>query len=234
MNGMLATAFVLGAAGSAHCVGMCGPIALAVPFRGSTPQQRWSSTLLLNGGRLTSYALLGAVVGTFGMGLRLVGLQQVVSIGTGALLLLSILVPGLLERFSPTGRIALALGRGRALLARNLRRTAPEALFFTGMLNGLLPCGLLYAALLGAASAPSASEGALFMAVFALGTWPALFALRMGGSRIDGAWRIRFRRLAPVLVPAMAVLMILRGLGLGIPYVSPSAPITPAEVTACH
>ena len=149
MNPMLFTALVLGVAGSAHCIGMCGPIALAVPSPGPGVGVRLRSTLLLNGGRLMTYVLLGMAIGTFGHGLHLAGLQQVVSIVAGVLLLLSVLVPGLLQRFSPTGRLSMDISRLRSALARNLKRTAPEALFLTGVLNGLLPCGLLYAALLG-------------------------------------------------------------------------------------
>jgi hypothetical protein len=234
MNAMLATAFVLGVAGSAHCVGMCGPIALAVPSPRNTWGARLLSTVLLNGGRLTSYALLGAAIGVFGAGMRLAGLQQVVSIVAGVLLLLSVLVPGLLEQWSPTGRMAMALGGVRGTLAKNLKRTTPEALFFTGMLNGLLPCGLVYAALIGASTMPSPMEGTLFMALFALGTWPALFAVRMSAGFFGPGMRGRLRRLSPVLVSMVALLMILRGMELGIPYVSPAAAPVGAEVTACH
>lgn len=231
---MLATALVLGAAGSAHCIGMCGPIALAVPSPGRGFRARLQSTLLLNGGRLATYVLLGAAIGTFGHGLRLAGLQQVVSIAAGVLLLLSVLIPGLLQRFSPTGRLSIGIARLRSALARNLKRTAPEALFLTGALNGLLPCGLLYAALLGASTNTTAMDGALFMLFFGLGTWPALIALRMGGDMIGDNTRVWLRKVSPVLVSMVAVLMILRGLELGIPYISPGKVMTPAEVTVCH
>jgi len=234
MNPMLFTALVLGVAGSAHCIGMCGPIALAVPSPGPGVGVRLRSTLLLNGGRLMTYVLLGMAIGTFGHGLHLAGLQQVVSIVAGVLLLLSVLVPGLLQRFSPTGRLSMDISRLRSALARNLKRTAPEALFLTGVLNGLLPCGLLYAALLGASTYATATDGALFMLFFGLGTWPALIALRMGGGMIGANARVWLRKASPVLVAVVAVLMILRGLELGIPYVSPGPVTMPAEVTVCH
>jgi len=234
MDPMLASALVLGAAGSAHCIGMCGPIALAVPSPGRGVGARLRSTLLLNSGRLFTYALLGAAIGTFGHGLRLVGLQQVVSIGAGVVLLLSVLLPDLVHRLAPGGPLAMGIARLRGKLAHNLRRTAPEALFLTGVLNGLLPCGLLYAALLGASTNATAADGALFMLFFGLGTWPALIALRMGGGMIGPNARVWLRKASPVLVSVVAVLMILRGLELGIPYVSPGAVVVPAEVTVCH
>lgn len=234
MNALLATAFVLGAAGSAHCVVMCGPIALAVPSSGTGWRARIASTLLMNSGRMMTYAMLGAVFGAFGHGLQLAGFQQGVSIVAGIVLLLSIVVPGALERFSPTGRMALGIGRLRAMLARNLKRTAPEALFFTGVLNGLLPCGLLYSALLGAAAIGSWQLGSLFMILFALGTWPAMLALRLSGAMIGEKLRTPLRRFAPVVVSAMAVLLILRGAELGIPYLSPPPAPVIGTVTACH
>lgn len=232
MTGWMATALVLGVAGSAHCVGMCGPIALAVPSPSNRRWGRWMSTLLLNSGRLATYALLGAAIGVLGLGMQLAGLGRVVSIAGGGLLLLGVTMPGLVERWWPTGRLALGVGRLRGVLARNLRRTAPEALFLTGVLNGLLPCGLVYAALLGAATMASPGEGALFMAAFGLGTWPALVALRMGSGFLGSSARAWLRKVSPVLISAMAVLLILRGLELGIPFVSPG-PMVPHVAAGC-
>ena len=234
MNAMLATAFVLGAAGSAHCIGMCGPIALAVPSPGHGWRARLVSTLILNSGRISTYALVGALFGAFGSGLRLAGLQQGVSVAAGAVLLLTVMIPGLLERWSPTGRLSMLIGRLRGTLARNLERTAPEALFFTGVLNGLLPCGLVYAGAIGAATMGTVAHGALFMVLFGVGTLPALIALRMSGNLIGAHARALLRKASPVLVSALAVLMILRGLELGIPMLSPPPILEPANITACH
>lgn len=234
MNPMLAAAFVLGVAGSAHCIGMCGPIALAVP----SPSSRWSarlwSTLILNSGRLFTYAMLGVAFGAFGAGLRLAGLQQGVSIVAGVVLLLSVALPGMLERWLPQGRLSVFIGRLRSILGRNLRRTAPEALFFSGALNGLLPCGLVYAAAIGSTATGTLSAGVAFMVAFGLGTWPALIALRMGGSLLATDVRQLLRKASPYLVSAVALLMILRGLELGIPFVSPGAITQPLQATACH
>lgn len=234
MNVMLASALVLGAAGSAHCIGMCGPIALAIPSPRSGWRSRAMSTLLLNTGRLTTYALIGAAFGTFGRGAQLAGLQQWVSVLAGGVLLASVIIPGLLEQWSPTSRVSILVGRFRSKLGRNLARTAPEALFLTGALNGLLPCGLVYGAALGATAMGSAPEGALFMAFFGLGTWPALIGLRMSGHMVGTKTRTLLRRASPIIISGMAVLLILRGLELGIPMVSPPPEGTPAAITACH
>lgn len=234
MNAVFLGALVLGAAGSAHCIGMCGPIALAVPTNGPGWLARSTSTLILNSGRIMMYALIGALFGSLGAGLRLTGLQQGLSIIAGIALLLSATVPGLLERWIPASRAALFIGRLRATLARNLGRTAPAAIFFTGLLNGLLPCGLVYAAAIGAAAMGTALQGALFMALFGLGTWPMLIALRMSGSMIGDDVRAWLRRISPVLVAVVGLLLILRGLDLGIPMLSPSMVVAPAGVNGCH
>jgi len=162
------------------------------------------------------------------------GLQQMVSVGAGVLLLLSVIMPRVLHRIAPTGRWTMLIARLRGVMARNLQRTAPEALFLTGMLNGLLPCGLLYAALLGAAADATALGGALFMLCFGLGTWPALITLRMGAALLTDRTRSTLRKASPVLVAVVAVLMMLRGMGLGIPYLSPAPPAVAEQVVACH
>lgn len=226
-------ALLLGVASSAHCVGMCGPIALAVPAGGRSLAARWGSTFLLNGGRMVTYALLGAAFGTMGWGIRLAGLQQGLSVLAGVLMLAAVAVPGLLERWSPTGKLAMGIGRIRSVLARNLKRTAPEALFFTGALNGLLPCGMVYAALIAAAATGGAWEGTLFMMLFGLGTWPALFALRLLGMAVGPLLRDRLRGFAKGAMLVTGLLLVLRGAGLGIPYVSPAPPAVGAQASAC-
>lgn len=234
MNALWLSAFALGAAGSAHCIGMCGPIALAVPSIGSGRGARAWSTALLNGGRLFTYALLGVAFGAFGQGLRLAGLQQGVSLAAGVILMIAALVPSLLERSTATGRVGLWLARARGTMARHLRRNSPEAIWTSGMLNGLLPCGLVYTAALGAAASGNAMDGALLMLLFGIGTVPALVLVRLGGSTLSAAWRAKLRRLSPIMVGAMGLLLILRGSRLDIPYVSPAVPMAAHAITDCR
>jgi sulfite exporter TauE/SafE len=233
MNPLLATGLMLGVAGSAHCAGMCGPIALAVPLTGKGPWHRLASTLLLNSGRVFTYALLGAAFGMFGNGLRLAGLQQVVSLLAGSLLLLAVLVPGAIERFGAKGRMALVIGRLRSTMAKHLRRSSPEAVFVTGMLNGALPCGMVYAAAIGAAAMGSGTQGALYMLLFGMGTWPALFALRLSGGLLPARARQFLRKASPALIAVTGLLLVLRGAQLGIPYLSPNTPVAATAITAC-
>jgi sulfite exporter TauE/SafE len=217
----LVPAFLLGALGSAHCVGMCGPIALAVPSARTSFLGRTGDALLLNGGRVVTYALLGALFGVFGRGVHLAGLQQGVSVVLGVIMLLVVIVPALFRKDLFAGAALGSIGALRGAMARNLRRTSPEGLMVTGLLNGLLPCGLVYLAIAGALVQDGAWNGALFMAAFGLGTWPALFAVRLGSTWITDHWRSALRRSQPYVFAIMGLLFILRGLGLGIPYVSP-------------
>lgn len=230
---MLATALMLGVLGSAHCIGMCGPLALAVPSAGRDIGARLGSAVVLNGGRLVSYALLGALFGLFGRGLQLAGVQQVVSIALGVLILIRLLAPKLL-RFVRIGQAAGGLViRLQGVMARQLKRSSPEGLFFTGMLNGLLPCGLVYLAAAGAIAQDGWAAGALFMALFGLGTWPTLVGLKVSGSYAGPGLRATLRKITPYAYAIMGILFILRGMDLGIPFISPDLPEANTTVQEC-
>jgi len=228
--------FLFGLLSSFHCVGMCGALALALPGRAS-------SRLLYHLGRVSTYAILGAGAGLLGQGLRLAGVQQNLSILSGLLILLLVIVP---ERY--TSRLAAGLGLSRPLtwvkttLARLFQQPTPGALYATGLLNGLLPCGLVYLAVAGALSAPGVVGAAGYMACFGLGTLPLLLGLSLTGQLVPLAWRARMRQAVPYIASVLAVLFILRGLGLGIPYLSPQLRATlappaarqPLTVHYCH
>ena len=234
MNLILISAISLGLLSSFHCLGMCGPIAMAVPSRRTSWAGRTADGLLLNAGRISTYAFLGALFGIFGRGLQLAGLQQSISLALGVLILVGLLWPALIRGHVITGRLALLTGRAQHALARSLGRTSPLGLLSTGMLNGLLPCGLVYLALAASLMQDNAWRGAAFMAAFGLGTVPALLALRLGTSWFTGSTKAFLRRLSPYLVAAVGVLFVLRGMGLGIPYVSPMLHDVPTGVLTCH
>ena len=138
----------------------------------------------------------------------------------------------------------MVLAKVKSRLAYFYQRPSLGALYTTGLLNGLLPCGLVYLALAGALSAPGVAGAAAYMALFGLGTLPLMLALSLTGQLVPMLWRGRLRRAVPVLAMALAGLFIVRGLGLGIPYLSPrlGATITPnkgmarqpASVHYCH
>lgn len=234
MTALLITAFGLGILGSAHCLGMCGPLALAIPAPKNTFVQRLRSALLLNGGRVLTYAFIGALFGLFGRGLQLAGLQQIVSITMGGLILLSLLAPSLIKLKWLTRSAGTFVMRMQSVMARQLKRTSTGGLFITGTLNGLLPCGMVYLALAGALAQDGWWQGALFMLIFGLGTWPALIGLRISGGFFGPRFRSSISKVAPYAYAAIAVLFILRGLGLGIPFISPDLQVMPGAGEACH
>jgi len=219
----LAAALLLGLLGSFHCIGMCGPIALALPYAGKNLLAKISSVAIYNFGRVFTYGVLGILAGTVGKGLALAGLQQVLSVGLGVLILIFFILPkfhpqtnsATLTFFSFTTKVKAGLGN---LFSRKKR----HSLFLIGLLNGLLPCGLVYIALAGALALGDVFKSGLFMAFFGLGTLPVMMAVSIFRSLFPVKVRSNLRRAIPFFVSAMAILLILRGLNLGIPYISPA------------
>jgi len=212
----LAAGLAFGTLGSFHCVGMCGPLALSLPGEN---RRRWrfvAERLLYNVGRVITYAGLGGLVGAAGRLVSLAGAQQALSIAIGALFVLAAGLPWVsrhLRRFeqAPSTAFRPVLNSISGLY----RRSGSGSLLFVGLLNGLLPCGFVYAALATALSAGDAAASILFMVGFGFGTIPAMFGVSLLGRLFDGAWRSRLQRLAPVGLALVGLLLILRGLGVG-------------------
>lgn len=232
---MLWPALVMGLAGSLHCAGMCGPLALALPPDPANRARFVTGRIVYNIGRTLTYATMGAVFGAVGQTLVFAGWQRVVSIAVGAILLTYVLLRGRHFASSSAWIAGLIAPVKRALAARLQARSVP-ALFSFGLLNGLLPCGLVYLALAGAAATGHAVGGALFMAIFGVGTIPMMLGLTLFGGAIPTTWRMRFQRAIPAMVAVLGVLFVLRGLSLGIPYISPdlSAEAIESGHSCCH
>lgn len=231
----LLPALLLGLSGSVHCVGMCGPIVIALPHAAGSRGAFVLGRLMYNLGRTATYTALGALFGGLGRSLHLAGFQQALSIACGVLILAY-----LATRWIGRGRLNLdalllrAIAPVQRALARRLAPGGSRSLFTIGLLNGLLPCGLVYVALAGAAATGCAQHGALFMALFGLGTTPLLFALALAGPQLHARLRGHFQWIIPAGLLLLAALFILRGLNLGIPYISPHlAPPSPDTPPAC-
>ncbi len=234
MNSPLLTGLALGFFGSLHCVGMCGPIVLALPGKTALFSRFASLRLVYNLGRIFTYSWLGLVLGIFGKQLQLNGWQEIISVSTGVIILLFTLLPILSVRFKNVFQPGRLLG---GILGDFLYKPTYAGQLITGMLNGLLPCGMVYLALAGALLVGDPLGSASFMAAFGTGTLPAMLAVALLGRQVLGNWRPWFRKLTPVIAVAMAILFILRGLSLGIPYVSPqlqAIPSTTSEAAVCH
>lgn len=233
---MLYSALVLGLLGSLHCLGMCGPIAFLLPVDRSNHYKSGMQVLIYHIGRLLAYGSMGAVFGLLGSGINLFGAQQKLSIIIGLLMILLALIPyqkmggGQLNGFFYKSIAGL-----KNKLGKTLKRKTPDAFFSIGVLNGFLPCGLVYMALLGATAMADPLSGALYMAVFGLGTIPLMSAAVYLARILKSSMRNRLRRLIPVFVVIIGVLFVLRGMGLGIPYVSPKPMNTMATTSMeCH
>lgn len=216
------TAFLLGLGGSLHCAGMCGPIALALPRGFPGRAELLLSRINYNIGRVFTYSLLGAVWGLAGRGFALAGMQRGLSVAMGILVIMMTLFA------ARSGRQIFSwpffermMGRLRSALGRLLGRPAQGATLGIGMLNGLLPCGMVYLALAGAIAAGNVLDGMAYMAVFGLGTFPLMMLVALAGARLSPALGRNFRHMLSILALLFGVLLILRGLALGIPYISP-------------
>jgi sulfite exporter TauE/SafE len=233
---IISMAVVMGLIGSFHCLGMCGPIAMALPMGHRSNSGRLLGGVIYNLGRVFTYSWLGLVLGMAGDFLISPKIQSTVSIVFGAVIVVYLLLPSNTKRFlkiSPSQNLLIRL---RKQLAKFLYIQNNSSLFGIGMLNGLLPCGMIYLALASSFVAGSAVKGSLFMFSFGLGTFPTMLAAVYFGSFLNQHIRARLRRLVPVFLFFMAALLIVRGMNLGIPYISPSLPVGQLqhEAVTCH
>jgi len=223
------TAFILGLVGSLHCAGMCGPLALALPAAGNTTSAYVLGRVAYNAGRIVTYCLLGIVFGLAGWTLLLAGIQRWVSIALGVVLLLSLVASRKLVAWSP---VTSLVERLKAPMSTLLRRRSLASLAVLGLLNGLLPCGLVYAACAGAAATGGVLAGAQYMALFGAGTAPMMLALGLSGKVVPVSLRLQLRKAIPVCLCLFGALLILRGLSLGVPYLSPD--LSAGSPSCCH
>lgn len=224
----------MGLAGSLHCVGMCGPIAMALPLHGRSNIGKITGAIAYNMGRVTTYALFGMVFGLLGRSVEWFGWQQRISIGLGLVILLFLLIPRVLPKVSMHPPIQKYMAALRKAIATHLFKGDPSSMYATGLLNGLLPCGLVYMALAGAVVSGDLVKGMLFMAVFGLGTIPAMLSISLAGGWLKQPVRVKIRQMYPAILLVMATLLILRGLGLGIPFVSPKLHVSGSVQMDCH
>jgi hypothetical protein len=197
---------------------MCGPLMLALPVPPGGPARFVAGRIIYQLGRVAAYCLLGGVAGLVGKSIFLAGLQRSLSIGLGVAILLGFLISKKVSLSAPVVRLVAAL---KAAMSSQLQRRSLRSLVLLGGLNGLLPCGLVYVAMAGAVARGTLRDAIFFMAWFGLGTMPAMLGISLSGKLFPLALRLKLRRSIPFGVCLLAGLLILRGLALGIPYVSP-------------
>lgn len=223
-----ALAFFIGFFGSVHCIGMCGPLAFAVPSFHSNRLLVLADKLMYQAGRVLSYSVLGVVTGIIGRELWLSGMQQSLSIVTGILIVmaaLSRLFKRSVARYTPS---AFLVPFNR-LFGYALKHRANHLI--VGMLNGLLPCGFVYLALAGAVNTGTAANSAAYMFFFGLGTLPLMLIATFGMGLATPAFRRKINMAIPYLMICLGLWFVLKGLTLDIPYLSPAKGV---ETGVCH
>lgn len=233
---MLTTALLFGLISSFHCIGMCGPIAMMLPVERHNPAKKVMQIITYHLGRLTAYASIGLVFGLIGRGFYLAGIQQQLSIFIGMLMIIVVLIPErVFARYNFSKPIFRLISKMKAALGSQFKNRSYKSLFTIGLLNGLLPCGMVYVALFGAIAMQHAGLGILYMLLFGLGTIPMMSAVVYIQSFITVSVRNKIQKAIPYATVCIGALFVLRGLGLGIPYISPSnMSLFVQEAPNCH
>jgi uncharacterized protein len=223
--------FSLGLLGSLHCLGMCGPLILALP---GPKEKTFQNSILYSGGRIISYSVLGMLAGILTAPLRNFGLQQHLSIVAGILVIL-FAITNYFPRKYANGFLSKAEAYIKNKLSQqlgNIQASKGNYLVF-GILNGLLPCGLVYVALTGSLAIADPLQSSIFTLGFGLGTSPAMTGVFIMKKRIDISLRNKIRKLVPISLFIMGSILILRGANLGIPGLSPKLNKEKQKIEAC-
>ena len=233
---MLWSALIFGLLGSFHCVGMCGPIAFMLPVDRSNSIKKVSQISTYHIGRLLAYAIIGLCFGLIGKSLYIFGIQQQLSIIIGILMIVVVLIPAqTFNKYNFSKPLYRLISKVKSSLGKALKKKTADTFLTIGFLNGFLPCGLVYMAVFASLAMPSAFESSLYMMLFGLGTIPLMTTAIYVGKFLNASVKQRIQKAIPVAVIIIGLLFIIRGMGLGIPYLSPS-PITDVATSTidCH
>jgi len=217
--------FSLGAISSLHCVGMCGPLALALPVGHLSKTMQLVSLLLYQFGRIITYALFGLIFGLAGRRIYIAGLQQWFSIIIGIAVLILVVLYWVYKNPLQPFVFRKAFSYVQSFMTRAFHSNKNSGSFILlGMANGLLPCAMVYVAVAGALTSAQVSYSIAFMAMFGAGTLPAMMIIGYFGRMVSLPVRNIFKKSIPFFMTIMGLLLILRGLNLGIPFISPEMP----------
>lgn len=220
---MFYTAFIFGLISSLHCVGMCGPIAMMLPVDRTNEVKKIAQIITYQLGRISAYATIGFIFGLFGKGFFIAGFQQQLSITVGILMILFVVVPTkIVANYNFSKPIFKLISKLKTALGSQFKNKSYSSLFTIGLLNGFLPCGMVYVALFGAIAMQSPILGSCYMILFGMGTIPLMSLVVYSNAFLTTSIRNKIQKTIPIAAVFIGILFILRGLGLGIPYVSPS------------
>ncbi|MEM6396251.1 MAG: sulfite exporter TauE/SafE family protein [Bacteroidota bacterium] len=213
------TAFLLGIGGSLHCMSMCGPLVLAVPGLRADQGNQLTKLVVYHSGRVIVYALIGLIVGSLGWGLQLVNFQGTLAIATGLFII------GIALFKLDFKRLFVSKASSASIWQRTInkyfsiyiKKDGWTATLVLGMLNGLIPCGLVYVAIISAVNVNAPLHGALYLLAFGLGTMPLLFATSIIGKRVFQYISFNKRYLQQAVLVAVGLIFIWRGLNFNFP-----------------
>jgi len=225
-------ALSMGLVSSFHCIGMCGPIAMALPIQKGSKIQQFTGLLVYNSGRAFTYAVLGLLLGTVGNSLVWIGYLRYLSVFSGVLLLAYVLCPSRLATYlHPPVFWQNFIQQIKKRMAERLKNRSVQSWFFLGILNGLLPCGLVYLALISSIATGGFLAGGIFMLLFGLGTLPAMMAVGFFRQWFTVSWRTKMRRLTPIMMALAGIVLVVRGLLIQYPD---SHTNKTNSITVCH
>lgn len=234
MWAVITAGIALGFVSSFHCVGMCGPLVLALPVQGLPPAFKKAAILLYHFGRLATYTILGLLIGLAGRHIFIAGYQRLISIVVGVGILLIVIINRVITKH-PSSVSYLFFNVLKKYIQKLWGKTSLLNFTLLGALNGLLPCGMVYFALATCLSFGSALNSTVFMFAFGSGTLVLMLTLHFLGSRyISLAVRNKMRKAVPFMLALAGVLLVFRGLNLGIPYLSPNIGTSPSNIVTCH
>jgi sulfite exporter TauE/SafE len=230
---LITSAAVMGMLGSFHCVGMCGPLALSLPLRSKSLWGKFAGSFIYNAGRVTTYSFWGLAFGAAGQTAAFFGYQRWLSITAGIVIFFAVVWPGIFKKLPRHNFITTFFTMLRNKLAALFSKKGNTSLYTIGLLNGLLPCGLVYMAATASVATGSIKLAVLFMIFFGLGTLPVMWSISFWGNYIGAGLRMHIRKAYPYVMMLVACLLIIRGLGLGIPYISPKMHADKNKALSC-
>lgn len=207
------SALIIGFLGSFHCVAMCGPIALAITNRAEGDVRFFINRSIYNLGRILTYAFLGLLAGSAGHIFLLAGFQSSISIGIGVLMIITVMLLYFIPERAMKGIVSIKLNQVvKRLLSNQIKKRNRLSLLFTGMANGILPCGFVYVAVAGAAATQEPAHGMVYMVMFGLGTFPAMMLVSLFGKFAGIKFRNLISKASPVFMVLLGLFFIYRGM----------------------
>ncbi len=233
---MLLSAIIFGLLGSFHCIGMCGPIAFMLPVDRSNSYKKALQIFTYHLGRLLAYGLIGLFFGLVGKSLYIFGIQQQLSITIGILMIIVVLIPvQTFNKYNFSKPLYKLIAKVKSALGKSLKKKTADTFLTIGFLNGFLPCGLVYMAVFASLTMQTTLQSSVYMVLFGLGTIPLMTTAIYLGKFLNSTIKQRIQKAIPVFVVIIGILFILRGLGLGIPYLSPAPAVElVSSKMSCH